>query len=119
MADSMSEIMNPANRQQDAQFPQAPADWSRADAESIASADGLQLSADHWEVIGALHAFFASNDSPNVRHLHDALEERFHTRGGIKYLYELFPGGPVAQGCRLAGLKAPAGAVDNSFGSVQ
>jgi hypothetical protein len=24
----------------------------------------------------------------------------------------------VAQGCRLAGLKAPAGAIDKSFGSV-
>jgi hypothetical protein len=30
----------------------------------------------------------------------------------------LFSGGPVAQGCRLAGLNAPAGAVDRGFGSV-
>jgi tRNA 2-thiouridine synthesizing protein E len=36
----------------------------------------------------------------------------------MKYLYTLFPGGPIVQGCRLAGLKAPAGATDRGFGSV-
>jgi tRNA 2-thiouridine synthesizing protein E len=30
----------------------------------------------------------------------------------------LFPGGPLAQGCRLAGLEPPAGAFDPSYGSV-
>jgi len=34
------------------------------------------------------------------------------------YLYQIIPGGPVAEGCRLAGLSVPAGAVDKSFGSV-
>jgi tRNA 2-thiouridine synthesizing protein E len=33
-------------------------------------------------------------------------------------LFEIIPGGPVAQGCRLAGLKPPPGSVDPSFGSV-
>jgi hypothetical protein len=47
-----------------------------------------------------------------------ALDERFHHKGGMRYLYQLLPGGPVAQECRLAGLKAPAGAVDKGFGSV-
>ena len=54
----------------------------------------------------------------NIRELHDALEERFYHKGGIKYLYLLFPGGPVAQGCRIAGLVPPAGAADKGFGSV-
>jgi tRNA 2-thiouridine synthesizing protein E len=53
-----------------------------------------------------------------MRELQDALEEKFHHKGGMKYLFTLFPGGPVAQGCRLAGLKAPAGATDRGFGSV-
>jgi tRNA 2-thiouridine synthesizing protein E len=55
----------------------------------------------------------------NARELHDALEEKFHVKGGMRYLYVLFPGGPIAQGCRLAGLPTPTGAVDLSFGSVQ
>ena len=50
--------------------------------------------------------------------LHDALDECFHQKGGLKYLYTLFPGGPIAQSCRLAGLKAPFIATDRSFGSV-
>jgi len=47
------------------------------------------------------------------------LNEKFHTRGGLKFLYTLFPGGPVAQGCRLAGISAPPGSTDQGFGSVQ
>ena len=54
-----------------------------------------------------------------MRELHDALDEHFHAKGGMKFLYTVLPGGPVAQGCRLAGLTPPAGSVDPSFGSVQ
>ena len=53
----------------------------------------------------------------NLRELHDALDEKFHRQGGIRHLYQILPGGPVAQGCRIAGLTAPAGATDKSFGS--
>lgn len=119
MAETMSEIMNPANRQHDARFPHAPEGWTSAAAEAMAGVDGLRLEEAHWELIRALQSFFATDETPNVRALHDALDEHFHAQGGIKYLYELFPGGPVAQGCRLAGLQAPAGAVDKSYGSVQ
>lgn len=119
MADSMSEIMNPGAVQKDADFPDAPQDWSRAEAEATAKDDGLALGPDHWETIKALQAYFAKHGKPNVRELHDALDERFHAQGGLKHLYGILPGGPVAQGCRLAGLEAPAGATDKSFGSVQ
>jgi hypothetical protein len=54
----------------------------------------------------------------NLRDLHDALDECFYLKGGLKYLYTLFPGGPIAQSCRLAGLKAPFMATDRGFGSV-
>ena len=53
-----------------------------------------------------------------MREIHDALEEKFHYKGGLKYLYDLFPGGPVAQGCKIAGLHIPAGATDKGFGSA-
>ena len=119
MADSMSEIMNPSAVKTDPDYPHAPEDWNSDTAENAAQADGISLTDVHWEVIGALQAYFAQSERPNVRELHDALNERFHASGGIKYLYEQFPGGPVAQGCRFAGLEPPAGAADNSFGSVQ
>jgi tRNA 2-thiouridine synthesizing protein E len=119
MPETMREILNPGSTSQDPEFPNAPAEWNRAAAEETAAAEGLTLTDEHWETLRALQGHFAAQEHVNVRALHDALDERFHNRGGLKHLYEIFPGGPVAQGCRLAGLKAPAGAVDKSFGSVQ
>lgn len=118
-AQTMADIMNPGASTQDPEFPNAPADWNREIAEQAAEQDGIRLTDDHWKAIKALQAYFSNNEQPNVRVLHDALDEAFHPQGGIKYLYGIFPGGPVAQGCRFAGLKAPSSAVDNSFGSVQ
>ncbi len=100
-------------------FPYAPADWSSDEAENIAREEGLNLGNDHWQELQALQEYYSRRDTRvSVRELHDALDERFHDKGGYKYLYGLFPGGPIAQGCRLAGLEAPAGATDRGFGSV-
>jgi tRNA 2-thiouridine synthesizing protein E len=103
-----------------AQFPHAPHDWSPQTALHMAQTEGVSLTDEHWEVVQALQEYFARHDlrEPNMRELHDALEERFHARGGMKHLYLLFPGGPVAQGCRVAGLPVPFLAVDRGFGSV-
>ena len=104
----------------DPRFPHAPEGWTPAAALAAAHAEGLEPDAHHWEALRALQEYFAKHEaSPvNLRELHDALDEKFHRQGGIKHLYRLFPGGPVAQGCRIAGLKVPAGAIDKSFGSV-
>lgn len=110
------------NSQGLADFPHAPAGWRVADATAVAAAEGLELEDDHWKVVRGLQAFFASHEDDrtiHARELHDALDESFHAKGGLKYLYTLLPGGPVAQGCRLAGLEPPAGSQDAGFGSVQ
>lgn len=105
----------------DKNFPYAPHNWNEQQARDLAREEGVELDADHLKVLQALQEYFSRNQGPglNMRELHDALNEAFHLKGGMKYLYRLFPGGPVAQGCRLAGLGVPAGAVDHSFGSVQ
>jgi TusE/DsrC/DsvC family sulfur relay protein len=118
MADSMNDIMHPGGGKQPG-FPDAPQGWTPADAERIAKAENLALSEDHWEVIKALQRIFARDAEPGIRRIHDAFDEHFHGQGGMRYLYRILPAGPVAQGCRLAGLKAPAGSTDASFGSVQ
>jgi TusE/DsrC/DsvC family sulfur relay protein len=105
----------------DPDFPHAPPEWTRKDAMTIAVREGLVLTEDHWETIRALQAYFAQHEDEttiSLRELHDALDEHFHAKGGLKYLYTLFPGGPIAQSCRLAGLMAPFIATDPSFGSV-
>ncbi len=99
-------------------FPNAPSDWTIEATEKTASDIGINLSDDHWQVVKALHEYFDKNESINRRELTDALDEKFHTQGGLKHLYKLLPGGPVAQGCVLAGIALPAGSVDESFGSV-
>ena len=120
MADSMSEIMNPnLRKEKDPAFPFAPSEWNRSSAEDQAREEGITLGDDHWEMLRALQEYFSKNRSVQIRELHDALEEKFHGKGGVKFLYGLFPGGPVAQGCRIAGLQAPPGSADRSFGSVQ
>ena len=102
-------------------FPYAPVDWSREEAEQIAQSEEIELNGDTFDLVKSLQEYYSKNKSGsvNVRELCDALEEKFHTKGGMKYLYKLFPGGPIAQGCRIAGLEMPAGAIDKSFGSVQ
>ncbi len=99
-------------------FPNAPADWDIKTAEVTAKNNGLNLSEDHWDLIRALQEYYRKVEFPKLRQIKDALEEKFHSRGGMKYLYQIIPGGPVAEGCRLAGLNIPAGAVDKSFGST-
>jgi tRNA 2-thiouridine synthesizing protein E len=105
----------------DPDFPHAPLDWTRDEALEIARKEGLELTEDHWETVRALQSYYAHHEDDaviNVRDLHDALDECFHLKGGLKYLYGIFPGGPIAQSCRIAGLKAPFLATDRSFGSV-
>ena len=106
--------------QAESNFQHAPYDWSPEVAEELARREGIELSDEHWEELSALQEYYARHefDRINVRELSDALDEKFHDRGGVKYLYTLFPKGPIAQGCRLAGLEMPAGAVDKGFGSV-
>ncbi len=88
-------------------YPFAPSGWSFHHAEQKAKGENIELSTDHIMVVKSLQEYFHKND------------ERFHAKGGMRYLYKILPGGPVAQGCRLAGLETPSGAVDRSFGSVQ
>lgn len=121
MTSLMDEIVGrEGGDEKDARFPHAPEGWTQALAIETARAEGLALGDDHWEALRGLQEYFARHaGSPiHLRELHDALDEKFHRQGGIKQLYRLFPGGPVAQGCRIAGLQAPAGATDRGFGSV-
>lgn len=104
----------------DPRFPHAPAGWTEEAAGEAARKESLEPGEELWDVVRALQDYFARHPVPavNLRELHDALDESFHHKGGMKYLYRMLPGGPVAQGCRVAGLKAPPGAVDKGFGSV-
>jgi tRNA 2-thiouridine synthesizing protein E len=116
---TMYSILHPGvELQSEPNFRDAPEGWTRTHARKLAAAAGLKLTEDHWEIIRVLQGCYKDEVSPRIRLLHDALEARFAGKGGMRYLFGILPGGPIAQGCALAGLKPPAGATDVSYGSV-
>jgi tRNA 2-thiouridine synthesizing protein E len=99
-------------------FPNAPTGWSTLNASKVAEDLDITMGPEHWEIVLCLQEYFARNPIPNRRELNDALGEFWHVHGGRKDLYRLFPGGPVSQGCSIAGIQVPSGSVDKSFGST-
>ncbi|MEJ2141776.1 MAG: TusE/DsrC/DsvC family sulfur relay protein [Gammaproteobacteria bacterium] len=96
-------------------------EWTEELAQAIARDEGIELTEKHWEVIRFLRVHFQNvgGKMPPVHELSQVLEERFAKEGGLKYLYELFPGGPLNQGGLISGIAVPADVTDPSFGSVQ
>jgi tRNA 2-thiouridine synthesizing protein E len=80
------------------------AQWTRSLAETLASAQGVQLSEAHWKVIDFVRADFAGTKaSPNIRRI---------TQGmglNTKDLYALFPKAPGRTLAKIAGVPKPAG----------
>lgn len=92
--------------------------WSEAEANRRAQAQGLLLSKDHWEVIRFLRSQHEGRgQAPNARALLQSLEQKFASKGGRKWLYLLFPKGPVTQGCHISGVPVPVNHADPSFGT--
>lgn len=93
--------------------------WSPLVANRIAGAEGLALEDEHWQVIYCLREWFRMlGPDWTARQMTHKLDREYADLGGRRYLYELFPHGPLAQGCRLAGLPLPIGTLSRSFGSV-
>ena len=85
------------------------ADWSPATAEALAAAEQLPLSADHWEIIELLRAFYAEFQlSPATRPLikYAALKLGAE-KGNSAHLNRLFNGTPAKLAAKLAGLPKP------------
>lgn len=88
-------------------------DWSPAAAEAMARADGLTLSDDHWFVLRLFREYFERYEiEPPMRALVRLTREGLgEEKGTSRYLYRLFPDGPVTQACRYAGLPRPVSCV--------
>ena len=86
----------------------------------MAVKEGIELSDEHLGVIEALRDYYLElGEAENGRDLEEMLDEIFDGHGGRKYLWRLFPGGPVTQGMRLAGLPLPPHTGDKGFGTVR
>lgn len=92
--------------------------WSPLTAQRLAREEGIEeLTEDHWHVLYALRGLYREHGpAASARELIHPLEQEFADSGGRRYLYEMFPRGPITQGSRLAGLPVPPYSVDRSFG---
>jgi len=87
--------------------------WNRDVAEFLAEEEGVEMSEAHWEVIDFLREYYEEYKiAPMIRILTKAIGKKLgKEKGNTKYLYELYPGGPAKQACKIAGLPKPTGCV--------
>jgi dissimilatory sulfite reductase related protein len=88
-------------------------DWSKELAESIAKTEDVVMTDAHWEVVNFLRDYYQKYQiAPMIKILVKELGKTMGpSKGNTKYLYELYPGGPAKQACKIAGLPKPTGCV--------
>lgn len=87
-------------------------DYSEEAAKTIAEAEGIALTENHWLVINYLREKFKEEGhTPNLRNLIKGLQEEGNMpQADSALLFELFPdGGAAKQGCKIGGLPQPKG----------
>ncbi len=121
MSDIMKFIVNKDSDDKDVDVNLMDLDeWNESIGSMLAQKEGIEMTEVHWEVVRFMRDYYRTHgQSPNARTLSDVLEREYSAKGGRKYLYRLFPKGPISQASRIAGLPVPRHSVDPSFGSSQ
>ncbi|HWR58038.1 MAG TPA: TusE/DsrC/DsvC family sulfur relay protein [Thermodesulfovibrionales bacterium] len=88
-------------------------DWSKELADHIAKIEGVDMTESHWEVVNFLRDYYQKYQiAPMIKILVKEIGKVMGPeKGNTKYLYELYPGGPAKQACKIAGLPKPTGCV--------
>ena len=88
-------------------FIQDPDQWNEGVAKDLAKTEGVEaMGEDHWKLVNYLRDYYLKfGMAPMVRKV--CKETGFE----LKYIYELFPGGPAKGACKVAGLPKPTGCV--------
>ncbi|MEO5349207.1 MAG: TusE/DsrC/DsvC family sulfur relay protein [Magnetococcus sp. YQC-3] len=88
-------------------------DWSEDVAKHLADTEAVEMSDAHWEVVNFLREYYDEYKiAPMIRILTKAIGKKLgKDKGNTKYLYDLYPGGPAKQACKIAGLPKPTGCV--------
>jgi tRNA 2-thiouridine synthesizing protein E len=86
-----------------------PMDWTREIAEGLALDEGLELTDEHWKVMGFMRDYYeehhiAADARFTIKFIADELGYGSAAR---KRLFELFPYGYVKQACKVSGMKRP------------
>lgn len=88
-------------------FIQEPGKWNKAVAEDLAKMEeAYPMGEDHWKLVDYLRNYYLEFEiAPPIRMLTKK------TGLELKYIYHLFPKGPAAGACKVAGLPKPTGCV--------
>ena len=79
---------------------------------------GLILNKEHMDAINFVFDFYEHcEDCRNARQLMTVMDQEFAEKGGKKYLYRLFPAGPLSQIHELADLPDLGHQTDLGFGT--
>ncbi len=83
-------------------------DWSRKVAETLATGDGIKLNEDHWQLIKTVQKIYdTTGETPPMRLLIKLLRKELNPEIDSRYLYRLYPDGPVRYASKHAGLPKP------------
>lgn len=87
--------------------------WTKELADHIAKAEEIEMTPAHWEVVNFLREYYQKYQiAPMIKILVKEIGKVLGPdKGNTKYLYELYPGGPAKQACKIAGLPKPTGCV--------
>ena len=89
-------------------FIQEPEKWNEAVAEDLAKEESsiAPMPPDHWKLVNYIRDYYLNYEvAPPIRML--CKKNGFD----LKYVYEMFPKGPAAGACKVAGLPKPTGCV--------
>ena len=89
-------------------FIQEPDKWNEAVAEDLAKEESntVPMGDDHWKLVNFIRQYYVDYETaPAIRMLCKKCDFK------LNYIYEMFPKGPAAGACKVAGLPKPTGCV--------
>ena len=87
--------------------------WNEQVAEKLAALVEIKLTNAHWEIILFIRNYYQQfNHLPNARVFTKAIRKEFgEHKGNSRYLYGLFPDGPLKFACMIGGLPKPTSCI--------
>ena len=83
--------------------------WTRSIANQLASMEEMTLTDQHWDIINLVRQIYIeTKTTPPMRLLIKAININLNSEiANSRYLYQLFPDGPVRLASKFAGLPKP------------
>ncbi len=83
--------------------------WTKALGQQLADEDGFALTENHWHIINLMREIYLKTEtSPPMRLFIKAIKLNINEDiANSRYLYQLFPDGPIRLACKYAGLPKP------------